>query len=173
MQLALNIILCFLTHLQITAYNVDRKKAAVGGWMSLSDPRSRIVLHMNWKGQALPILFNGLPSKATITASNQNASQYLNLPQPSNDEIVSISPYAQIRRGNYKTPTFLIHGTKDDLIPWQQMQRTYEGLREIGVPAGLEIVEGAVHLFDLYRDPTGKMWETVLRGYEFLFSHMQ
>lgn len=28
--------------------------------MSLDDPRSRIVLHMNWEGKSLPVLINGL-----------------------------------------------------------------------------------------------------------------
>ena len=152
----------------ITGYNVDPKKCAAGGWMSLSDPRSRIVLHMNWTGQALPVLINGLPSKNTISPDT-NPKQWLNLPQPPNQKDVAISPYAQIVRGNYKTPTYLIHGTKDDLIPWQQMQRTYDALVGAGVPAGLEIVDDAVHLFDLYRDRDGRYWQTVLKGYEFLF----
>lgn len=150
----------------ITSYNVDRKKNAVGGWMSLSDPRSRIVLHMNWTGQALPVLLNGLPSKKTIGTADPK--KWLKLPQPPREKVVAISPYAQIVRGNYNTPTYLIHGTKDDLIPWQQMQRTYDALVAKGVPAGLEIVDGAVHLFDLYRDRDGRYWQTVLKGYDFL-----
>jgi acetyl esterase/lipase len=151
----------------ITGYNVDPKKCAAGGWMSLSDPRSRIVLHMNWTGQALPVLLNGLPNKNAI--GNANPKQWLQLPQPPEEKVAAITPYAQIKRGNYKTPTYLIHGTKDDLIPWQQMQRTYDALVAEGVPAGLEIVEDAVHLFDLYRDRDGRHWQTVLKGYEFIF----
>lgn len=38
--------------------------------------------------------------------------------------------------------------TKDDLIPWQQAQRTYETLCESGVEAELGVVKGAIHLFD-------------------------
>lgn len=151
----------------ITGYNVDPKKAAAGGWMSLSDPRSRIVLHMNWTGQALPVLLNGLPSKNAI--GNKDPKQWLKLPQPAKEKVVAISPYAQIVRGNYNTPTYLIHGTEDDLIPWQQMQGTYDALVAKGVPAGLDIVEDAIHLFDLYRDRDGRHWQTVLKGYEFLF----
>lgn len=155
----------------ITGYNVDPKNCAPGGWMSLSDPRSRIVLHMNWTGQALPVLLNGLPSRKAN--GNADPKKWLKLPQPSQEKIISISPYAQITRGNYRTPTYLIHGTSDDLIPWQQMQRTYDALVSQEVPAGLEIVDNAVHLFDLYRDRDGKKWETVLKGYEFLFRTLE
>ena len=137
--------------------------------MSLADPRSRIVLHMNWKGQALPVLLGGLPSKAKDTG---DAGRWHKLEMPSTERIVSISPYAQIQRDSYHTPTYLIHGTADDLIPWQQMQQTYNGLVSKGVPAGLSIVDGAEHLFDLYRDRDGTRWQEVLKGYEFLLKHI-
>lgn len=156
----------------ITAYNVPAGKRAVGGWMSTSDPRSRIALHMNWKGQALPVLLNGLPSKSTLSESESTSRKWLSLSMPENDKIVAASPYSQITRGNYRTPTFLVHGTEDDLIPWQQTQDTHDALVEKGVPAGVEIVEGAVHLFDLYRDPDGRYWQAVKKGYEFLLQHV-
>ncbi len=98
--------------------------------MSPSDPRSRIILHMNWKGQALPVLCNGLPSKFTV--STIDLGKYQCLEQPPQEQIIGISPYAQIIQDNYKTPTYVIHGTKDDLIPWQQAQknfRCFEGER--------------------------------------------
>ncbi|KAL6719406.1 hypothetical protein ACLMJK_003646 [Lecanora helva] len=151
----------------ITSYNVPPKSFALGGWMSPSDSRSRIVLHMNWKGQALPVLVNGLPSKASSVPEKRD--YYANLPQPNEDQIASISPLEQVRRGRYRTPTYLVHGTKDDLIPWQQSQEFADALKAQGVPAGIEIVEGKVHLFDLYRDADGKGWESVQKGYEFCF----
>ena len=151
-------------HFQITAYNIDPKAGALGGWMSPTDPRSRIVLHMNWTGQMLPVILNGLPRRAEADPN----VDYKHMAQPSADRIASISPCAQIRAGNYATPTYIIHGTRDNLIPWQQARTTYEALVARGVPAELEVVEGADHLFDLYRS-RGKDWEVVLRGYEFLF----
>lgn len=158
---------------QITSYNVAPNKHAVGGWMSPSDPRSRIILHMNWHAQALPILLNGLPSKRKLnllqstTAATPNANH--TLPQPTPAQIHPISPLAQIRKGAYSTPTFLVHGTADDLIPWRQSVRTHDALVERGVRAGVAAPEGKVHLFDLYRDPDGVGWGAVERGYEFLF----
>lgn len=151
-------------YFQITAYNIDPKTGAVGGWMSPTDPRSRIVLHMNWTGQMLPVILNGLPTRAGADPD----LDYRHMAQPGADRIAAISPCAQIRAGNYATPTYIIHGTRDDLIPWQQARTTYEALVARGVPAGLDVVEGAEHLFDLYRT-RGEDWEVVLRGYEFLF----
>ena len=136
--------------------------------MSLSDPRSRIILHMNWKGQTLPILLNGLPSKA-FAATFPKSTDYANLPQPSEEQIAFINPLAQVRNGAYRTPTYLIHGTKDDLVPWQQSQQFADALRGRGVQVGAEVVEGKVHLFDLYRDADGSGWESVKKGYEFVF----
>lgn len=120
---------------------------------------------MNWKGQALPVLLNGLPSKAKADNKTWEA-----LPQPSTSQIVSISPYSQIVCGNYHTPTFLIHGSKDDLIPWEQTKQTHDTLAGRGVKSECLILEDAVHLFDLLDDPTGKGWEAILEGYKFLSS---
>ena len=62
-------------------------------------------------------------------------------------------PLAQIVRGNYQTPTFMIHGTNDDLIPWEQSQGTFDALLNEGVEAGLVLVEGAPRIFDLSSNP--------------------
>ncbi|KAF5857101.1 hypothetical protein ETB97_006245 [Aspergillus alliaceus] len=154
----------------ITNYGV------VGAWEPLSDPRirtdprCRIVLHINWKAQTLPIIIGGLPSKkesAVLSIQDWKA-----LPQPSLDEIVRVSPRAQILRGNYNTPTFLIHGTNDDLIPWQQSQGTYDALLNARVSAGLVLIDGAPHICDLSSNPESKGWKAALKGYEFLSSYV-
>ena len=157
----------------ITAYNVPAGTRTIGGWMAPSDPRSRIALHMNWKGQTLPILLNGLTRSTTHMENVQSlkvGGGVLELPWPTREQMASVSPLAQIKRGNYHTPTFLIHGTLDDLIPWQQSQRTHVALAEGGVEAQLRIVEGSVHLFDVYhgfeRDESAA--RAVRDGYDFL-----
>jgi acetyl esterase/lipase len=123
----------------ITAYNPPANERPLGGWMAISDARSRIALHMNWNARTLSVLLKGLPLPGTTISD------------PSLEEIRAVSPLAQIRSGNYKTPTFLLHGAEDDLIPWQQAQRTYEALQEKGVPSELRILPQVVHLFDTYR----------------------
>ena len=145
----------------ITAYNPPASTHALGGWMAPEDARSRICLHMNWKAQTLPVLLNGLkPSK-------HNHS----MPSPwTAEQVRAISPLAQIRADTYWTPTFIVHGTHDDLIPWQQTQRTYEALRARGVRAEIRVVEGGVHLFDVYKgfERDEEAARAVEEGYEFL-----
>ena len=122
---------------------------------------------MNWRAQTLPFLINGLPTgKAAATGHNtDSSSDSYNLPRPSSQQIASISPYAQILRGAYTTPTFLIHGTADDLIPWEHSQRVVDALRDRGVESQIEVLEGVEHLFDTF---SAKGWEEIERGYRWL-----
>ncbi|CAI6331173.1 unnamed protein product [Periconia digitata] len=148
----------------------------VGAWEPLSDPRigtdprCRIVLHINWKAQTLPVIIGGLPSRAK--ANTMTVRDWNNLPQPELKEILRASPRAHIVRNQYNTPTFLVHGTSDDLIPWQQSQETYETLVRNGVPAGLALVEGAPHICDLSGNAQSEGWKAVLKGYDFLSSYV-
>ncbi|KAH6712937.1 BcPKS19, polyketide synthase [Leptodontidium sp. MPI-SDFR-AT-0119] len=148
----------------------------VGAWEPLSDPRlrtdprCRIVLHINWKAQTLPIIVGGLPSKKQAEFSK--VLNWKDLPQPSLEKIVAVSPLAQIKSHNYRTPTFFIHGTNDDLIPWKQSQGTYLTLRDQGISTGFSLIEGAPHICDLSSDPDSDGWKATLRGYDFLSSHV-
>lgn len=154
----------------ITNYGV------VGAWEPLSDPRirsdprCRIVLHINWKAQTLPVIIGGLCSKKKAT--KLDVRDWKALPQPGPEEIIQVSPLAQIVRGKYQTPTFLIHGTSDDLIPWQQSQRTYSALVQHGVKAHLALVEGAPHICDLSSNPESAGWKAALQGYDFVCSYV-
>lgn len=128
---------------------------------------------MNWKAQMIPVLINGLPSKSQVLARNEGPKAYESMPIPSPEKVASISPYAQITRGNYRTPTFLIHGKDDDMIPWQQAKRTHDALIEKGVSAGIYLLEGAEHLFDTFgTDHLGGGDEAIRAGYEFLSEHI-
>lgn len=94
------------------------------------------------------------------------------MPQPAEEEIIKASPYAQVIRGNYKSPSHIVFGTKDDLIPWQQAEETVKAMGEHGVDVGFTLGEGEPHLFDMYRDPDGKRWGYVLEGYRFLLERV-
>lgn len=154
----------------ITSYNPPR---ALGGWMAPNDPRSRIALHMNWKGQALPILLHASRYKKKRKACNGCNPDEL-LPQPTQEEIRAISPLAQARAGLYKTPTFIIHGTLDDLIPYMQAQRTHNAIVASGVDAEIRILDETLHLFDIYPDYDTNLdaVQAVAEGYEFLRRHV-
>ncbi|KAK4194359.1 hypothetical protein QBC40DRAFT_238747 [Triangularia verruculosa] len=146
----------------ITAYNPPASAKAVGGWMSVQDPRSKLALYMNHQGKTLEVLLHG------VAAVNRGRPV-------SEEEVSAVSPLAQVRRGQYKTPTFIIHPRQDDLIPWQQAERMYEALTRHGVDTELRIVdEGAKHLFDI-----GERWQTRYKegskamheGFQFLVSY--
>ena len=64
----------------------------------------------------------------------------------------------------------MIHGTADDLVPWEQSRTTYESMLEKNVPAQLALVEGAPHICDRSGDPDWEGWKATVRGYEFLAS---
>ena len=150
----------------VVGYSPPPSKRALGGWMSLDDPRCRIILHMNWEGKALPVLVHGL---------RRNGSKGVTAPlYPSIEQVRRISPLAHIRAGSYTTPTFVIHGTRDDLVPWQQSQRTYEALRQKGVPSELRVLEDALHLFDMFRGfkRNAEAVKAVNDGFGFLSAHV-
>ncbi|KAK1976833.1 beta-ketoacyl synthase domain-containing protein [Colletotrichum cereale] len=148
--------------------------SAIGAWEPLSNPRihtdarARIVLHMNWKAQTLPVVIGGLPSRSIAASERPEVTDWNALPQPPAEEIQRCSPHAQVRKGNYKTPTFLVHGTADDLIPWQQSLRTIEEMKNRFIDAHLVLVPGAPHICDASRDPTSPGWQAVLEGYRWL-----
>ncbi|KAK2029121.1 hypothetical protein LX32DRAFT_617722 [Colletotrichum zoysiae] len=142
-------------------YRVAPAKRALGGWMAASDPRSRLALHMNAQGRTLHVLLNGLDK----TTRQPPAA-------PTSAEIAAVSPLARVRTGHYTTPTFIIHPREDDLIPWQQADRTWRALRDRGVEAELRLVEGVPHLFDLARTMDDAAERAVVEGYEFLCRHV-
>ncbi|EPE28832.1 Thiolase-like protein [Glarea lozoyensis ATCC 20868] len=146
----------------------------VGAWeepiadpRSQKDPRCRIVLHINWKAQTLPVIMYGLPS----TKKADPNVDYNMLPQPPLDIIRQHSPRAHIRQGTYNVPTFFIHGTADDLIPWQQTQGTYQTMREKGIDTDLVLLENGPHICDLSGDPKSDGWKATVKGYNFITSH--
>lgn len=118
----------------------------------------------------MPVIVGGLPSKKK--AAGSKVRDWHALPQPGLNQIIPVSPLALIVRGNYRTPTFLILGTNDDLIPWQQSEGTYSALLDQGVIAGLALIEGAPHICDLSSDAESEGWKAALQGYEFLDSYV-
>ncbi|KAL4864217.1 hypothetical protein BDV12DRAFT_205861 [Aspergillus spectabilis] len=151
----------------------------VGAWeepikdpRSMNDARCRIVLHINWKAQTLPVILNGLPSRQQAQLEYPDVKDWSTRPQPTLDTIQAASPRAHIRQGTYTVPTFFVHGTADDLIPWQQSQGTYQTLVAQGIPAELELLADAPHICDLSSDPDSDGWKATLRAYDFISSYV-
>ena len=78
-----------------------------------------------------------------------------------------------MQAGTYKVPTFLIHGTKDEIVPVHATKRFWDVMQEKGVRGGLSIVEGASHIHDLGLAEGDKGWkEGVGVGYDFLLGEL-
>jgi acetyl esterase/lipase len=95
------------------------------------------------------------------------------LDQPSTAEVRSFNPYAHILSGQYRTPSYFIHGRSDTFVPWQQAQIAYDALQEHEVPCGLSLLENEGHLFDIdSHDPKGRKWEAIEQAYQFLHNFL-
>ncbi|KAE8155057.1 putative polyketide synthase [Aspergillus avenaceus] len=153
----------------ITGYNPP-SKGTLGGWICPTDRRSRIVLHMNWKGQTLPVLLHGWKHKSDKTRERDAL-----LPHPTAEEIREVCPRSQIEAGNYRTPAFTIACALDNLIPLQQAEGTYARMLAKGVDAKLKILDTSEHLFDIlpsYRDRDYEL-QAVVDSYRFLSDHVR
>lgn len=61
------------------------------------------------------------------------------------DNIVQASPITHVTGDD--PPFLLIHGDRDELVPYEQSQLMYDRLRQMNVPAQLVIVRDASHSF--------------------------
>ncbi|KAL2130203.1 hypothetical protein VTI74DRAFT_6770 [Chaetomium olivicolor] len=171
----------------ILEYTPLSNKRATGLSLTLKDDRARLILHMNWKAQSVPVLIRGLPHKSRASAStsasasasasagqqdmmdNARVTDWKALPKPPVEKIRACSPYWHILQGDYRTPTFMVHGNADDWIPYQMTQRTIAALRERGVPCGILIPDQCGHAFDLFpqEDRLGVGWPAIEAAYDF------
>ena len=95
------------------------------------------------------------------------------LPDPA--RVAYISPAAQLKAGRYHTPTYIIHGDKDEIVPWEPSKRFIEQLQtDKGVESGFLLVKDAIHIFDLKMHPGSKKWEGEVKpGYRFLIEMLK
>jgi len=158
--------------MQIVEYAPFSEKRAMALSLTLKDDRAKIILHMCWESQTVPILVHGLPHKESVSATDQTDWRYR--PAASVEQVQAISPLWQIRQGNYKTPTFIVHGKDDDWLPLSMSERTIGELKERSIPARLAVPEGCRHAFDLFPvgDPLGVGWTAIEQGYEFICSQL-
>ncbi|PVH89648.1 hypothetical protein DL98DRAFT_564950 [Cadophora sp. DSE1049] len=113
------------------------------GFLSPGDPRSELVLSLFKDGSGLSILLNGFPESASSL-----------IPTPvSKSQIRSISPLAHIRRCVYRTPTFIVHGERDEVVPHTMAVDLVREMSRMGVQFGVKIVPRVRHNFDLKIKP--------------------
>lgn len=149
------------TKMQISYYDPTSKDATLGG-LCPGDPRSELVFATFHSERMTQILMQGF--KASDQKDDDTASHDFE-----ESQVVEISPLAQIRAGKYHVPTFILHGTEDDVVPVSQSVEFEHALREQGVASGALVLEGKKHLYDLFVKPGTEEWERcVVPGYDFL-----
>jgi len=141
--------------------------------LTLKDDRAKIILHMCWYSQTIPILVHGLPHKDSVAATTDK-KDWRYLPPASVEQVQGISPLWQIRQGNYKIPTFIAHCNNDDWLPLSMSETTIGELKARGIPSSLVVADQCTHAFDLFPvgDPLGVGWAALEQGYDFICSQL-
>jgi acetyl esterase/lipase len=85
-------------------------------------------------------------------------------------DLEPISPIAQVKNGRYHTPTYIVHGTDDEVVPYNSAVKFVQALRDHSVDCGFLTVDGAKHNYDVDLKPATVSWEAqIAPAYEFLF----
>ena len=127
----------------------------MASWIRPGDARSDFILGQFQEGRGIADLLHDL---------RDDWQQ-----PPSKESIAAVSPLAQVQQGNYTTPTFIIHSTADEIVPYEESVAFVEALDKCGISCGLLTVKGAKHIHDLNTEPGSEAWETgVGPGYRFL-----
>ncbi|KAK7719021.1 Type I Iterative PKS [Diaporthe eres] len=151
----------FLTTEQITNSSSAGDTSDLG-WVRQGDPRSDLLLAISQQGIALPVLLNGL-------TGDRKLADLLTPPSPAT--VASISPLARLRAGQYAVPTFIVHGTEDEVAPFAGAERFADEMRRQapGTRCELLALPGVRHLFDLGLEQGSPQWEQLVEpGYRFL-----
>ncbi|KAI4956605.1 Type I Iterative PKS [Alternaria rosae] len=131
------------------------------GWIKPSDPRSELVFAVLKEGIGLNVLLYGLSHKALAQ-------------KPDPALVRAISPMAHVRDGSYNVPTFVIHGVKDEIVPFKTAESFVKELDNSGVECGFLPVPGVKHIHDVDLKPGSREWKNQVEpGYRFLLKHLK
>jgi dipeptidyl aminopeptidase/acylaminoacyl peptidase len=64
---------------------------------------------------------------------------------------------AQVRSGAYRTPTFIVHGKRDDVVPHTMGVDLVGEMKKMDVESGVLVVPKARHTFNLKLKPGDKL----------------
>ncbi|KAK9792202.1 hypothetical protein SCARD494_07250 [Seiridium cardinale] len=167
-KLSLDHIINMLPNKPVTNSNCTGDTSDMG-WVRPGDPRADLLITMSQQGITLPILLNGL-------CSERPGKRIPNLDEPSPERIAFISPLAHLRLGTYNVPTFIIHGTNDEVAPFaaaKHFAESFERNGKKGIQCGFLPLQDAGHLFDLRLAEGSGGWEAMVApGYQFLLQQL-
>jgi acetyl esterase/lipase len=88
-------------------------------------------------------------------------------------DLEPVSPIAQVKDGRYHTPTYIAHGTDDEIVPYDSAVKFVQALRDHSVDCGFLTVDGAKHNYDVDLKSATVNWEAkIAPAYEFLFRRL-
>ncbi|KXH57050.1 polyketide synthase [Colletotrichum nymphaeae SA-01] len=135
-------------------------------WARGDGVRSQLICAALVPGHCLPLLMRGLPSR------NENSDIDACLQPMQAEQLESICPLTHALRKSYNTPTFMIHGIEDDIVPLASAVELHDALCAAGVPCQLLRVQDAGHTFDYGLKYGDEAWQaTIAPGFAFLESH--
>ena len=139
---------------QMASYDNEQIEGMTG-WVRPDDPRSDFILRQFVEGHGVQDMLHSL------------YDDWEKLPPA--EKVAAASPVARVRNGEYRTPTYLIHGDEDEVIPYRETVAFFDALQAGGVESEVLKVRGAKHLFDLKSKTGSREWEQgVDPGYGFL-----
>ncbi|KAK0713998.1 BcPKS16, polyketide synthase [Lasiosphaeria miniovina] len=150
----------------LTGYDVIHDGEGPGlGWVKPGDARSELVLSILREPRefAMSLMLNG-------TQKHETKVEQVVLDAPAAERQAAICPTARLRAGQYKVPTFIIHGDADELALFRSATQFHNEMSRLGLRCGFLPVPNGPHIHDMRLKPGMPAWdEQVAPGYQFLF----
>lgn len=154
----------------ITNYDMHGQEDLELGWVKSGDSRSELLLSLFESGSrefGLSLMLNGSPG------GHKTVGELVANP-PSLERQAAICPTARLRMGQYKVPTFIIHGESDDIALFESAANLFDEMKQQGTPSGFLAVEHGGHLHDLHLKVGMPQWDRyIVPGYQFLFEMLK
>ena len=153
----------------LSKYTVQGGEDSQLGPIRPGDPRSELVLSLFEETPefALSLLLNGVPGRQS------KVGELVSKP-PSAERRAAICPTARVRSGEYRVPTFIVHGDTDEVAPLESALSLYEEMQRQGVESEFLAAKRGYHGYDLRLKPGMAGWdEQVAPGYQFLFDQLR
>lgn len=130
---------------QLVALTGDDSRYQTAEWQDASD---QVACAVSCFGPTdLNDLYEGFP-KAELA---ENVEKMLGGPLSKEQELIkAMSPLAIVASRKTDCPMFLLHGTADQVVPYQQSERLFDELTKAGIDTQLLLVEGADHEGDFW-----------------------
>ena len=151
----------------LTNYTVGGDENPELGWVKSGDPRSECLAALFSGGAevhrfGLSLMLSGQAHHRTV--GEVVASEVIP------ERCAEACPTAHVKAGDYRAPTYIVHGEADQIAPFSSAVRLHEELERQGVRSGFTIKEMGGHVLDVRLKPGDPDWSVhVAPAYAFMF----